>query len=449
MERVRGVFESALVAALGERGGHSLTVADFTIISGHEPAGIPLGEGMVRIEYQTALAASSSDVSEAAAASALMGDNEALGSALGRVAAGTATPTDRVAVSAVGYLVRMWPDHGQVLDLGAVHGAIESEPDSALVWTALLTYLASLDVARGTITTVVDRYFDGGQWKHVVLPGAARDRFTVTGKGVWGLDGRVSRPVRLVPPGDVVSRVDLGTHWLTRFDIGFAGQQETPDAVGEQQADQFARWLAEVAVEFDGDGLPPLVAEFSGQGSDDRYLGSVEAGMAGGLRRAQAVWSRVAEGVRTELTRLVPATRAEELSAGVLSAEVIAPANRVSGTFNPSHTVVTVTAYPAANPTAPTTTPLPAAFAGEDEQGARRYFTAGQVRMRTLTDATGQITGVTFGTPDDPTILAHGFPVNRLRRSGLLMDDTSTRDTVPPISMAFPWDGDTKTFFVD
>ncbi|MET9634273.1 hypothetical protein ABZX92_43150, partial [Lentzea sp. NPDC006480] len=388
-----------------------------------------------------------SDVSEVAAAVALMRDAKARGFARVRLSAGTATPTDKVALNAFDHIGRMWPKRGPVLDLRAVHSAIDSGPDSSLVWMAALAYLASLEDARGKIKIVVDRYRDGGQWKHVALPDAARDRFTVTGKGEWHSTGLMFRPVRLVPPGAVALRVDLDRFRPPLVSIEFADKQKTLDE-GEWQVDRFARWLAEAAVELDGDGLPPLIAEFSGQGHGRRYRAPATSWLDSGTRRAAEVRSRVLQGVTAELTRLESAARA-----GVLSAETIVPANRITGTRNPNRgarNVVTATAFPAANLTVPTTTSLGAVFAGVDKKGARRYFTAGQVQMRTLTDASGQIMGVTFDAPGgDPTLMSEGFPVNNDRRVGLLMADEMMQDTVPPISMAFPWDGDNRTFFVD
>ncbi|MET9634592.1 hypothetical protein ABZX92_44795, partial [Lentzea sp. NPDC006480] len=97
-------------------------------------------------------------------------------------------------------------------------------------------------------------------------------------------------------------------------------------------------------------------------------------------------------------------------------------------------------------PTEPT--PVVADFAGVDKKGVRRYFTADQVQMRTLTNVSGDVVGVTFNTPGEkPSAMSNGFPVNDGRRSGLLRDEKL--DSVPAISMSFPWDGDTRTFFVD
>ncbi|MFF4595214.1 TcdA/TcdB catalytic glycosyltransferase domain-containing protein [Amycolatopsis sp. NPDC001319] len=129
---------------------------------------------------------------------------------------------------------------GTALDLTAAADIVARHEQPDLLWTAALE-LAS---HNADVQHVIDHRLVDGRWQQVRLPQSARERFTVTGKGVWR-DGAVSRPVRL----------NTGPGPASDFGV---------EPVPLPLDDSVAQWIAESTVERTADGLPAPHVQVSG-----------------------------------------------------------------------------------------------------------------------------------------------------------------------------------------
>ncbi|MEU4671366.1 hypothetical protein AB0F91_26150 [Amycolatopsis sp. NPDC023774] len=181
---------------------------------------------------------------------------------------------------------------GTALDLTAAADVVARHELPDLLWTAALE-LAS---HNADVQHVIDHRFVDGRWQQVRLPESARERFTVTGKGVWR-DGAVFRPVRLnTAPGPV-----------SDFDV---------EPVPLPLDDSVARWIAESTVERAADGLPAPRVQVSGP--DDvraQFVAQVQASLAeltpvGATPHAAASIVTTGPGTDAVATISLPATAA-------------------------------------------------------------------------------------------------------------------------------------------
>ncbi|QYN23794.1 TcdA/TcdB catalytic glycosyltransferase domain-containing protein [Amycolatopsis sp. DSM 110486] len=194
---------------------------------------------------------------------------------------------------------------GMALDLTAAADVVARHEQPDLLWTAALE-LASHNV---DVPHVIDHRLVDGRWQQVRLPESARERFTVTGKGVWR-DGSVSRPVRLnTEPGPA-----------SDFDF---------EPVSLPLDESVARWIAESTVERTADGLPAPRVQVSGP--DDV--------------RAQFVAQ-----VQALLAELTPAGATPHAAASIVTtgsgteamATISLPANAAPSTLSAAETAVAV-----------------------------------------------------------------------------------------------------------
>ncbi|QRP46405.1 hypothetical protein [Amycolatopsis sp. FDAARGOS 1241] len=156
--------------------------------------------------------------------------------------------------NAVSALRRPFRSGTPALDLTAAARSVHRHERPDLLWTAVL------ELAPRDARFVLDRRLVAGRWQHVELPESARERFTVTGKGVWR-DGVVRRPVRFnAQPGPAADyTVEPATLPLD---------------------DTVARWVAESTVERMADGLPAPRVEVSGPDEGRaRFVARIQAAL--------------------------------------------------------------------------------------------------------------------------------------------------------------------------
>ncbi|MFI5607326.1 hypothetical protein [Amycolatopsis sp. NPDC051903] len=157
--------------------------------------------------------------------------------------------------NAVSALRRPFRSGTPALDFTAAAESVHRHERPDLLWTAVL------ELAPRDARFVLDRRLVAGRWQHVELPESARERFTVTGKGVWR-DGVVLRPVRLgAQPGPAADY--------------------SVEPVPLPLDDTVARWVAESTVERTADGLPAPRVEVSGPAEERaRFIARVQAALA-------------------------------------------------------------------------------------------------------------------------------------------------------------------------